>query len=348
MRKHQYLIENNDLSVPGALILTLKPKSPKDIFNFKPGQYAMLSFYNQTRKLFINHPFSIASSPKQDGLLTFGIKILGKFTQNLQKLELGSQIEVLGPFGDFIFNPKKHQEAVFIAGGVGITPFISATDYASSLELNNKINLLYSVRTLKDALFYEEIKKLAAINHNFKPKLKITQETIGDNFTYCEAGYITKETIKENIETIAGKDFFICGPDQFMKVMENNLLELGVSTKRIHQEAFNVTPNLSFRKNFLNIFLVYGFSILFFLFFLNFIILVPKESLNKKALVDSINTTINSNRNSLISSKELLLNTINSSQNKTATPTTKQQSIVSPVVNTSVSVPISAPRTKVS
>ncbi|MEI6836019.1 MAG: FAD-binding oxidoreductase [Candidatus Falkowbacteria bacterium] len=271
MPKYQYLIENSDSSTPGSLILILRPKSAQDVFNFKPGQYAMLSFYNQKGKFFINHPFSIASSPNQNGFLMFGIKILGNFTQNIQKLTVGSQVDVMGPFGDFVFEEQKHQEAVFLAGGVGITPFISASEYATYRHLSNRLTLLYSCRTVKEALFYDYIKKLAGANSNFTAKLKITQETLNSNFEYCENGYITPEVILENVGSVVGKDFFICGPGAFMTAMETNLLSLGVSRQKIHQEAFSVVPNLSFRKNFKNIFLVYGLAVILFLFFLSFI-----------------------------------------------------------------------------
>lgn len=359
MPKYQYLVENSNTSIAGSLIITLKPKNASDIFNFKPGQYAMLSFYDKAGRFFINHPFSIASAPNQNGILVFGIKILGRFTQNLQKLEIGSQVEILGPFGNFVFDPKKHQDVVSIAGGVGITPFISAAEYATANHLTNRITLLYSVRTIKDALFYDYIKKLASINSNFKPKLKVTQETITGDFDYCENGYITKESITENVGSVLGKDFFICGPGQFMKVMSDNLLALGVPSKKIHQEAFNVTPDLSFRKNFINIFLVYGLSLAVFLGFL--ILMVPKIKESKRTSIDLINAAVNSRRNDLINSKYLLLNTISSVTDKTTVtaPAVKNPVVVpitnhvitpviKPTITPVINVPVSAPRTRVS
>ena len=97
--------------------------------------------------------------------------------------------------------------------------------------------------------------------------------------------------ILENVGSVAGKDFFICGPAAFMKAMENNLLSLGVTHQKIHQEAFSVTPNLSFRKNFKNIFLVYGLTIALFLFFLNFVKASATVSY-KSAPADVIETAV--------------------------------------------------------
>ena len=271
MPKYQYIVENNDLSTPGSFIITLKPKKNKDNFVFEPGQYAMLSFYDSAGKLFINHPFSIASSPTRIGRLRFGIKILGKFTQNLSRIMPGTEVSVFGPFGNFTFDEDIHKEPVFIAGGVGITPFISASEYAADKKLANPITLLYGVRTLKDALFYEEIKNLTDINPNFKAKLKVTQETVDTSSIYCENGYINQETILESVGSVAGKDFFICGPSAFMKAMASNLIALHVPVRNIHKEAFSVTPDLTFKQNAKSIFLVSGVTAALFILFLTFV-----------------------------------------------------------------------------
>ena len=337
MSQYKYTIKNNDLSVFGAMIITLEPQTEQDVFNFKPGQYVMLSFYDSAGRFFINHPFSIASSPTQTGFIVFGIKVFGKFTQSLQGLKIGNRVDILGPFGTFVFDENKYQEAVFIAGGIGITPFISSAYYAADKKLNNKITLLYSARTVKDALFYEDIKKLTSANPSFKAKIKITQETVTTDLGLCENGYITKETITENIDSVIGKDFFLCGPSPFMKVMEDNLLSLGVSPKNIHQEAFNAMQNLSFRKNYKNIFLVYGFSLALFLVTLYFIgfkelsLLFKEKSENnyQKTPISLINGTVNNRRDNLINSKKLLISTINSQNTKIVTNT--NQPVISSV-----------------
>ncbi|MFA5886913.1 MAG: FAD-dependent oxidoreductase [Patescibacteria group bacterium] len=336
MPKYQYIIENNDTRPDQTLIITLKPKTNKDIFNFQPGQYAMLSFYDKAGKFFINHPFSIASSPTQKNYLKFGIKIIGQFTQNLKNLAPGNKVEVLGPFGNFIFDETKYPVAVFIAGGVGITPFMSAINYATDRNLSNQIFLLYSNRTIAGTLFYEEIKKLAAQNPHFHPQLKITQEPI-NNLSYCENGYITKETITKNIQELDHKDFFLCGPGQFMKTMEKNLIELGVPNHKIHQEAFNATPNLSLRENAKNISLVYGLTVVLFIFFLNFIQPAKISSANESAKIfepapiNLINNAVNNRRNDIISSKKLLLSTISSLLTKNINTNTKPTAGSAPI-----------------
>ena len=270
MPKYKYLIENSNNSCGDALIITLKPKTPQDIFNFKPGQYVMLSFTDTSGKLFINHPFSIASSPTEDNLV-FGIRVMGKFTQTLCKLPQGTEIDILGPFGIFVFDETKYSEAVFIAGGVGITPFISAIKYATAKGLNNKLTLLYSNRGVKETLFYDDIKQLITANPNFSAQIAITNETVSDDALYCKNCYIDKNFITSSVDSVINKDFFLCGPNAFMKAMEKNLIDLGINKNRIHQESFSVTPDTSLKSNYLNILLVYGFSIILFIVALIFV-----------------------------------------------------------------------------
>ena len=281
MPKYKYLIENSNNSCGDALVITLKPKTPQDIFNFKPGQYAMLSFSDASGKLFINHPFSIASSPTEDNLV-FGIRVMGKFTQTLCKLPLGTEINVLGPFGKFVFDEAKYGDAVFIAGGVGVTPFISAIKYATTKCLNNKLTLLYSNRNVKGTLFYNDIKQLVNANSNFSARIAVTGETVSDEAIYCKNCFIDKNFISNSIGSIINKDFFLCGPASFMKAMEKNLIDLGVKKSKIHQESFSVIPDTSFKNNYLNIFLVYGFSIILFIVVLIFVSGGFKEEENEE------------------------------------------------------------------
>lgn len=361
MPQYKYTIKENSLSTNGTIIITLEPKTAQDVFNFKPGQYVMLSFYDDAGRFFINHPFSIASSPTQTGFIKFGIKVFGKFTQNLQTLKVGNQVDVLGPFGSFVFDETEQPEVVFIAGGIGITPFISSAYYAADKKLSNKITLLYSTKTLKDTLFYDDIKNLTSVNSNFKVKIKITQEVLTTNLDFCENGYVTKETITENVGDLTGKDFFLCGPGPFMKAMETNLISLGVSGQKIHQEAFNAMQNLSFRKNFKNIFLVYGFSLALFLvtlYFVGFKSVIdlfkedPEGDYKQSSSINLINSVVNNRRDNLINSKQLLINTVNSKANNTVvtdspvnspTPIVNKPKIITPVVNTPVKTTVSAP-----
>ncbi|MFC1730780.1 FAD-binding oxidoreductase [candidate division KSB1 bacterium] len=271
MARHKYVVQENNTTPGDVVVIKLVPQKGGPVFDFKPGQYAMLSFQSKTGKLFTSHPFSIASSPTQRDHLQFGIKIEGNFTQNIAKLEPGDTVSVSGPYGSFVFDENKYQNVVHVAGGIGITPFISAARYATDKGLSNKLTMLYSSQTLASATFLNDIKKLQETNPNFKAIFSITKEDVPDHSTFLEKGYIDKEMILKHASPVGDKTFLLCGPPKFMEAMEGHLQSLGVPKNRVLKEEFSMTPKLPFRENFLNIFSVYGATAVLLIFFLNFV-----------------------------------------------------------------------------
>ena len=98
--------------------------------------------------------------------------------------------------------------------------------------------------------------------------MAITSDLLSADTPYCKQGRIDQSFIKDNVASLNDSDFFICGPDLFMRGMFKNLVDLGVAKNRIHQESFSVTPVLPLKNKLVNIFLVYGLSFLFFIFLL--------------------------------------------------------------------------------
>jgi len=314
MAKHKYIVKENIMTPGDVMVLTLVPKKiGSTVFNFKPGQYAMLSFENTSGKLFPDHPFSIASAPTQKNYIRFGIKIFGNFTKTLSQLKPGDEINVSGPFGKFVFKEKKHKEIVHLTGGIGITPFVSAARYATDKGLPNRMTMLYSARTIEGATFYNELRDLDSKNPNFKAIFAITQEEISESVPYLEKGFIDNNMILKHVGPVKGKTFMLCGPPRFMQAMEENLKALGVPKKQILQEAFSTTPNLPFRENFKNLFLVYGLAGFLLVFFLNFVYQTDNSKfstetlLNKKELASTINRAVAERMAGILSLKSTTL-----------------------------------------
>jgi predicted ferric reductase len=151
MKAEKYKIYNISKNPGEVVVVDVAKSDGGPVFDFQPGQYAMLMIFDRDGKLMEEHPFSIASSPNQKRSLQFGIKMMGRFTGRLAELKKDDEIYILGPFGNFIFDPEKHKDAVFIAGG-GITPFMSNFRYAFD-NLQNKLTLLCSARTIEHPVF---------------------------------------------------------------------------------------------------------------------------------------------------------------------------------------------------
>ncbi|MBI4993920.1 ferric reductase-like transmembrane domain-containing protein [Candidatus Wolfebacteria bacterium] len=240
-KEYEYIVKNIYKPTTDAIILEIGRNDGGDIFKFKSGQYVSISI-PEDKKFFKKYRFSIASSPLNRQSFKLGIRILGDFTQKISKIKIGDRINVKGPRGDFVFNENKMENIVFIAGGIGITPFMSAFEYAADKNLSNKMALIYSNRSVAGALFLDEIQALSAKNVNFKPYFAITDEKLAGN-EGCNfyQGFINEELLRKILNNqFSGKIFFLCGPPKFMEIMAGYLIKNGVKLKNIRKESFSL------------------------------------------------------------------------------------------------------------
>ena len=234
-----YLVENNQKITKSTILLTLKRDENERHLAFEPGQYASIGFERKNKKSAVRC-FSIVSSPTDQDHLQFSMRQRGRFTTALSKLETGDIVYVAGPFGGFVFDVSLDKSAVLMAGGIGITPFISMMRYLDKLNASNNVVLLYSIQNQDDVPFDNE---LIAIERRH-PNLK-TIFVVGNGGTdklpqhSVASGYITAELLDR--VTLANYDsqrFFICGPPVFMKAMSALIMQKHVPNKRILTEAF--------------------------------------------------------------------------------------------------------------
>ena len=191
---------------------------------FTPGQFAFFSF----RSIGItdeSHPFSISSSTKENNL-KITVKNLGDFTSTLKNLKLNDIVIVDGPYGNFSYNNFPNKDQIWIAGGIGITPFYSM---AMSLDALYRVDLYYSVKENMEAVYVKELVDLSQKNSNFRFKL----------WSAKDRGYINGESVVKLSSGLVGKDIFLCGPSVFMESLKDQFVKLGVDVKKIHYENFS-------------------------------------------------------------------------------------------------------------
>jgi ferredoxin-NADP reductase len=226
-----------DLS-PTVLELTLKRPDGSAFPYFLPGQYATLSF-PANKVLRAERSFSIASAPTTPTSLSFGIRIGGRYTKELRALKPGDDARVALPFGRFTFDPSADKRVLLIAGGIGVTPFISMIRTATAERLPNSITLLYSVRSKEDMPYRAELDALDRANPNFRYAIAVSIGPIPDS-PYFTSGYINAELIAGALEGHADEfSFFLCGPPPFMAAMVNALKRNNVAQHRIRTERFS-------------------------------------------------------------------------------------------------------------
>lgn len=200
--------------------------SGKD-FNFIAGQYIRIS----VPKLLYPDPkgmsrlFSIASSPKEKNKLSIAFRDSGSgFKRTLMKLPLGSLVDIEGPFGYFTLPKDASKPLVFIAGGIGITPFLSMIRFVNEEKLNYSIILLYANRNKESAAYLGELEAMAKQSPRFILKNKF--------------GLLDNEFIKQSVKNIDESLWYIVGPPLMVAEAKNILLRLGVNEYQIYFEEF--------------------------------------------------------------------------------------------------------------
>jgi len=195
---------------------------------FKAGQYITLS--SEVNGSFVTRPYSITSSPKEamEGILEVIVQKMGLFsTYLLEQAKVGDTLIVGEPTGDFYYdNLRDKKNIVAIAGGSGVTPFISMV---KSLEENSddfNLILIHGVKTRKDIIIdYKDIK-----SDKVKLVIVLSEEKV-DGYEY---GFITKELLSKYLPN--EYNIFMCGSDEMYKFVRGELTKLGVNEYLIRQE----------------------------------------------------------------------------------------------------------------
>ncbi len=271
MSEYKYYIKQIYQPVPDLVILELVDKRGWPVFHYQPGQYAMIAYKNRQGIFEDKHAFSIASSPTRKDCLRFGIRIQGPFTQGLARLRPGDEILVSGPYGRFFYDENKYFDLVLIAGGIGITPFISALNYAVDLNLSNKLSLIYSAKTARGAVFYKEIKEAIKGNPNLSALFSFTEEKGPADDKNVLYRRIDASLIQDFVGNVKGKSFFLCGPVPFMNAMVSHLMSLGVDKDQIRMEEFSMIPDDAFWPRLKNFSYALGLAIVLFVLIFNLI-----------------------------------------------------------------------------
>lgn len=237
---YKFVVARNEQLTPGVLLLTLAyaPHESK-VFGFHPGQYAAISFGSGLRR---SHArcFSIASSPLDQGYIQFGIRVGGAFTHALQQVQPGELVEVRGPFGGFVVDPQHHRELVLIAGGIGITPFMSMLRFIRAASYPYSVRVLYGVQDQHDIPFYDELARIAGEVPNITITFAVSRGNIDAlHEQHVVQGRVDGALLHEALEGRAqDKTVFICGPPPMMKSMVEAAAIRGVPENNIITEAF--------------------------------------------------------------------------------------------------------------
>jgi predicted ferric reductase len=196
-----------------------------EVFKYYSGQFVFLKVEGSQLSS-EEHPFSLASSPRENNVRLI-IKNLGDYTSKIGSLHVGCGVTLEGPYGKFSYNFTKGKSFIWIAGGVGITPFIGmAKDLREDTGIN--VDLYYSEGEGKEHIFNEDFLGIAKSQNNFR------------FFPYISKvrGRITADYIESKSGSIRGKKIFICGPKGMMKSLRSQFVKKGLSSEDVITEEF--------------------------------------------------------------------------------------------------------------
>lgn len=215
-------------------IISLKEKVTSDIihikvkldnvenFNFSAGEFVFLKFSHSLEP----HPFSVAGFNKENKELEFYIKESGDFTSKLyDKLADNSKVVVEGPYGEFNFSDTSKNQ-VWVAGGIGITPFLAKLNALAENKANISIDLIYS--KIGDTPFDVMLK-------NMCEKAGVTLHMLDTQ----KEGLLTYNKMKEIAPNITSSSIWFCGPIGFRQAVFKGLKEDNIDLNLFHFDNFS-------------------------------------------------------------------------------------------------------------
>jgi predicted ferric reductase len=240
LRRHPYTVVEVKQETPNVWTLKFAPPAGQNRFDFVPGQFQFVTLLRGRGLPEEEHHFTISSSPTDQGFHTSTIKASGDFTATIGATRPGDCAAIEAPFGRFssLFHPGA-RDLVYIAGGIGITPFMSNLRYLHAVQAECRVLLLYANKTEADIVFREE---LADLEGGRKPDLKVIHILSRAGQTWDgERGHLDQDAVQRLAGDRLGSGlFFLCCPPPLTRSLMRTLQGLGVPDERISVEYFSL------------------------------------------------------------------------------------------------------------
>jgi ferredoxin-NADP reductase len=210
-------------------------------FDFTAGQYMTITLpdppYDDEKGN--QRTFSIASPPQETGRLLIATRMTGSaLKRSLAEVPFGAPVSVFGPAGAFVLHPDPAEPAVFIAGGIGITPFHSMALDAVARRLPHRITLIYSNRTPEGTAFHEDFVRLAGTHTAFKYVPTMTEADKSARPWNGERRFVNADFLRDHIGDITAPIFYIAGPPGLVVAATKTVLEAGANPAHVLSEEF--------------------------------------------------------------------------------------------------------------
>jgi ferredoxin-NADP reductase len=209
-------------------------------FAFQAGQAINLGLIDppETDQKGNRRTFSIASAPFQDEIMIATRMRDTAFKRVLKAMPAQTRVQLRGPTGKFTLDPSDARPAALIAGGIGITPFMSIVRQAAHDALRRKLCLVYSNRRPEDAAFLPELVALEGRNPNYRLVGTMTEMEKSQMPWKGERGFLDRPMLERALGELAAPTYYLAGPPAMVAAMKKHLVEAGAPQEQIRTDEF--------------------------------------------------------------------------------------------------------------
>jgi ferredoxin-NADP reductase len=237
MSDYKLQLQGHDEVAEGTMAFRFNKPSG---FTFKPGQAIELKLIDppETDAKGANRAFSLVSAPFERELMVATRMRDSAFKRVLKSLAAGANVMLDGPFGSLTLHKNRVRAAVLIAGGIGITPFMSMLRQAAHDQLPQNLMLLYSNRRPEDAAFLAELQQLEQRNKYFRLIATMTEMQKSARTWDDARGVIDDALVKEAVSTLDAPIFYAAGPPAMVEAIKQVLSRIGIDEDDVRSEDF--------------------------------------------------------------------------------------------------------------
>ncbi len=209
-------------------------------FDFQGGQSVDMTLLNppETDDEGNIRTFSIVSAPFESELVFVTRMRDTAFKRSLKKIPLGTELKIDGPMGSFTLHKNSKKPAAFLAGGIGITPFMSVVAQAAHDRLPHQLYLFYSNHRPEDAPFLDFLRRLEKDNASFHFIPTMTEMEKSKRPWAGERGFIDRAMLIKYLTDLNGPIYYLAGPPPMVAAMRKLLIDTKVDEDDIRTEEF--------------------------------------------------------------------------------------------------------------
>jgi ferredoxin-NADP reductase len=208
-------------------------------FSFKPGQAIDLILkLPESEGEVARHAFSLVSAPYEDDLVIATRMRDSLYKRTLAALPTGETARIEGPFGSLLLHSDRTRPAVFMAGGIGITPFMSMLRQAAFDGQSRDLRLIYSNRRPEDAAFLDDLQEMARQNKGISVIATMTDVAKSKRGWDGPVGAINDALVASVVNRDANPVYYLVGPPGLVEALRDMLSRMGIGDDDIRSEEF--------------------------------------------------------------------------------------------------------------